>query len=132
MKKAIVLLQIYALDRLEEISNLLDIHKDTRIAISIGEKNTNDKKIIDFLNKFKARLEDVRFHKNYGVDIAPFLQQVKRLDSDKFPYFIKNKRQRKKQTANYRNGYAGHERATYRSHLQFEFHGRHAQGVAHS
>jgi len=89
MKKAIVLLQIYALDRLEEISNLLDIHKDTRIAISIGEKNTNDKKIIDFLNKFKARLEDVRFHKNYGVDIAPFLQQVKRLDSDKFPYFIK-------------------------------------------
>lgn len=84
-----LLLQLYSLDRINELEQLIDRHNNIAIDLSVGEKNKNNPILAKFINKFKHKILNVTFHKNYGVDIAPFLQQICNLDPYEFPYFIK-------------------------------------------
>ena len=89
MSNTILLLQLYSLERLQELSSLLNVLKQPAIAISANIKNKKHILLDSFINKFQNRIVDISYHENYGVDIAPFLHQLSRISHKEFPYFIK-------------------------------------------
>lgn len=86
--KCILLISIYNLDRIPEITELL-LRNHIKIDVSFANKNKNHKLTKLFINTFRDRILRIRYHDNYGADVAPFLRQIVSLDSEKFPYFIK-------------------------------------------
>jgi len=89
MHKTAILFQLHSLDRLPEFDKLLSRLDNISIFLSINNKNQHNHDLDHFIHKYKDKIENITFHKNYGVDIAPFLQQIKQLNAEKFPYFIK-------------------------------------------
>lgn len=86
--KCILLLSLYSLNRLPELDKL--IHRlDLDVDLSIGEHNKSNKDLVKFTEKYQHRIVNLTFHKNYGVDIAPFINQICRTNSEKYPLFIK-------------------------------------------
>ena len=86
--KCILLLSLYSLNRLDSISKLLTSNKlDIDISVAIHHQDTPD--LNKFLDRYHNRIKNIRFHQNYGVDIAPFLNQIYHLDPIEYPYFIK-------------------------------------------
>jgi lipopolysaccharide biosynthesis protein len=82
-----VLLHVFHTDLWPEIlSLLLDVKDLIAIDISLSENHDN-KKILQDLKPF--RIIKIRYTDNHGVDISPFLHQIKELDPNLFPYFIK-------------------------------------------
>lgn len=82
-----LLLYVFHTDLWPEILPLISNIKDlVGIDISLCKNNDNDV-IINDLKKFN--LINVRYVDNHGVDISPFLHQIKDLDSNQYPYFIK-------------------------------------------
>jgi lipopolysaccharide biosynthesis protein len=89
MNKIAVLLQLYSLDRLPEFDQLLSNLNNVSIFLSTSNKNQHSNTLKDFIKKHQSNIKDTTLHKNYGVDIAPFLQQLKKLNAETYPYFIK-------------------------------------------
>lgn len=88
VSKCILLLSLYSLDRLDSISKLLTSNKlHIDISVAIHHQDTPD--LNKFLDRYHNRIKNIRFHQNYGVDIAPFLNQIYHLDPIEYPYFIK-------------------------------------------
>lgn len=89
MTNIAILLQLYSLDRLHEFDKLFSALDNISIFLSINIKNQNNIDLNNFITKFQYKIKNITFHQNYGVDIAPFLQQIKYLNANTFPYFIK-------------------------------------------
>lgn len=87
--KCILLLSLYSLNRLKEISVLLSNIQNLDINLSIGKHNKTNTSLNHFIKKYSNRIRDINFHENYGVDIAPFINQISRIDNKDYPYFIK-------------------------------------------
>ena len=87
--KCILLLSLYSLNRLEEISKLLNHIKYLDVDLSIGEHNRNSTSLQNFINQYSNRIKNINFHPNYGVDIAPFIHQISKINHEDYPYFIK-------------------------------------------
>lgn len=82
-----LLLYVFHTDLWPEILSLISSVKDS-VGIDIAlYKNHNNDTIINDLKNFN--LINIRYVDNHGVDISPFLHQIKDLDSNKYPYFIK-------------------------------------------
>ena len=87
--KCILLLSLYSLNRLKEISILLSNIQNLDINISIGQHNKKNKSLNHFIKKYSNRIQNINFHENYGVDIAPFINQISIIDNEDYPYFVK-------------------------------------------
>jgi len=86
--KCIVLCQLYHIDRLNDILHLCKKLK-LPLFLSIGERYKKDKILLKLLRQNSEIIYKHQFHPNYGVDIAPFLKQLKEIDQKQFPFFIK-------------------------------------------
>jgi len=87
--KCILLLSLYSLNRLSEIDKLIYELGGLDIDLSIEEHNKDNKDLLKFTEKYQHRIVNVNFHKNYGVDISPFIHQVCSIDPEEYPMFIK-------------------------------------------
>lgn len=88
MNKAIILCSMYDIDRIEDIIKLA-YRCNLPIDLSLGQRHKNNQILNNLLNKHKLIFYKINYHDNYGVDISPFLKQIKDLDCQKFSYFIK-------------------------------------------
>lgn len=86
--KIAVLLYLYDITFWYEIKNLLAaINKDISLFISVYKKSF-DKNIINEINDiFDVR--KISLVDNHGVDIAPFLKQIRSINQKEFPFFVK-------------------------------------------
>jgi len=87
--KCILLLSLYSLKRLPELDKLICNLKNLDIDLSVGEHNKDNIDLLKFHKKYQNRIINLNFHKNYGVDISPFIHQVCRIDPEVYPIFIK-------------------------------------------
>ena len=87
MKNCIVLCSLHTVERLNDILHLTEKCK-LDIAFSLNDKHKTNKKLTRLLSR-KPFVVDVTYHSNYGVDIAPFLQQLVRINHRQYPFFIK-------------------------------------------
>lgn len=82
-----VLLHVFHTDLWPEIFSLLiDVKDLVAIDISLSENHDNQK-ILEDLKQFN--IIKIRYVDNYGVDISPFLYQIKDLNPVNYPYFVK-------------------------------------------
>ena len=92
MNNCVLLAFLYNGNRLKELNYLCEniSNFDIYITFGTGIKNNITKiEIKDFINKYKNRIINIDYHKNYGVDILPFLKQLDYIDEKKYPFFIK-------------------------------------------
>jgi len=87
LNKVILLCYLYDLDRLKEIASLVrTCNIQTYITTDISHKNNQT--LIENLIP-KHLLYRLEYIDNYGADISPFLNQLKQIDSERFPFFVK-------------------------------------------
>ena len=87
-QKVAVLIYLYDMRFWDEISQLLFNIKD-HIAIHISlYKHADYSQVLNDINN-NFDIIDIEYVENHGVDISPFLNQIKNLCSEKFPFFIK-------------------------------------------
>lgn len=87
----IALIYLYNLGRLKDLDLLCQQTTNFDINLIIGEHNRHEFKteINNFYTKYKDRIINLSYHGNYGVDIAPFLQQICSKSTLNYKYFIK-------------------------------------------
>lgn len=92
MNNCVLLAFLYNANRLKELNYLCEniSNFDIYITFGIGTKNhIANTEIKNFISKYKKRIINSDYHKNYGVDILPFLKQLDYIDEKKYPFFIK-------------------------------------------
>lgn len=87
-KKIAVLLWLYHTDLAEEFYELLKDFSDfVDIYLSLCEDNDNNI-ALQTLNKLN-NIKSISYYPNCGADIYSFINEVHKIDSDTYPYFIK-------------------------------------------